>query len=188
MNIRGSLFEMAAGLPNEQWKKLAANRIAHLRHYFWSDNPWQRGLTETLRPISLTTTLGLAMTAALIWNRGRGWTAAFCFMAVVGPLALLHLHVGQAFPQFHILPTPFFALAVMGVLAVGRGPRWLAILVAFEALLQHAYTPILVAFSEAGEFDLSGWFALDSAVEWLLILPLFPWLVLARIALARTRN
>ena len=114
-------FEAARSLPADHWKELGWNRVAHLRHYFWSHNPWQTGVSESLRPISLTTSFGIVMTAALLWELRRHVRSAFFWTAVAGPLLLFHLHMGQAFPQFHILPTPFFAACRVG--SRGRPPR-----------------------------------------------------------------
>ena len=52
--------EIVASLSMEHWRDLAVNRWKQLRHYLWADNPWHTHLSELLRPVSMTTTLGVA--------------------------------------------------------------------------------------------------------------------------------
>jgi hypothetical protein len=179
----GGVREIVATLSAEHWKDLALNRIKQLRHYFWADNPWQTANFERLKAISLTSTLGVALTAFAVIHLKRFGGAGVLWMLLFGPLIFFHLHIGQPFPQFHILPPPFFLLALVGLSALGRFGKWATKLVIVEALLHQLFIPTLVLAGFAGRFDLSGWFVGDATTALLVLTPLMPWAVLAVFAL-----
>jgi len=180
---REPLSTILAGMSAEHWAQLGWNRIAQLRHYLWADNPWQSALYERLHPISLTSALGVALTVVLVLNARRLVAEAAFWVGVAGPLLLFHLHMGQAFPQFHILPVPFFALAVLGIGLLRRHARWVLWVVVGEALLHQLFVPAVVFAEGAGDFELPGWFAGDPAVKWLALAPVLAWMVLADVCL-----
>jgi hypothetical protein len=106
------LATLLSRISAADWSELAWHRVLHLRHYLWADNPWHNEPVELFRPVSLPSTLGLTGTAWLLFalaGAERRWLIG----AALGPLLLLHLHIGQAFPQFHILPGPFLASAAL---------------------------------------------------------------------------
>jgi hypothetical protein len=177
-----SFLEIVRQLPRDHWRELARNRLLQLRHYLWADNPWQTTTVEALRPISLTTSVGVVLTICLLWNPCRFAEWAFWWAAILGPLLVFHLHMGQAYPQFHIVPTPFFGLAVICAAAASRCGGWVIKLAVIESLAFHAFVPTLVLMGFAGDFELPGWFIADSAAKWLILFPVLPWAVLARIA------
>lgn len=180
-----SLPELVWSLPAEHLKELAWNRVLHLRHYIWSYNPWHTEISEIFRPVSLPSTLGFVLTLALPWMLRAWWTdpasrpRSFLWLAVVGPLLLFHAHIGQAFPQFHILPLPFFAFALIAASMYRRLPEWVRLLALLECLLRQIFPVALLYFFPLDEYT---WFGSDPATGYVLgSLPVVVWLALWRL-------
>ena len=186
--VGGNLREIVAGLSSEHWKELALNRVKQFRHYVWADNPWQTALYERLRAVSLISTLGVVLTLCALVQLTRFENRGVLWIGVFGPLVLFHLHIGQAFPQFHILPTPFFALALVGLSATPRLGKTATRLIVAESLLHLLFVPALVLGGLAGEFELPGWFAGDPRSKFLSVVPMVPWMVLAASALRSEKD
>jgi hypothetical protein len=178
-----SFREAAGSLSADDWRELAWNRVRQLRHYAWADNPWHTERGERFRPISLTTTVGVCGTIGVILGF-RIADRRFWSLAVLCPLLGLHLHIGQAFPQFHIVPWPFVGLACVVAAAWSKAPGALRWLIVVEASL-----PLLWPFVVVEEQLLTpnGWFSYDVPSRFLFAaLPLVGWLPLAATALANT--
>jgi hypothetical protein len=133
------LVDILRSLPAEHYRDLLWNRVLHLRHYLWASNPWYTHASESFRSVSLPSTLGFVLTIALlrprVWMVGR----AFIWLSIVGPLLALHAHIGQSFPQFHIFPIAFLALAAMSVNALSGAPAWIVQLALAECFLRQAF-------------------------------------------------
>jgi hypothetical protein len=180
---RIGLATILRDLPQKHWRDLAWNRVVQLRHYLWADNPWHGLLAERLYAVSLFSSFGAAFVVALLSRARTLIGMSVTWVAIIGPLAFLHLHVGQSFPQFHILPTPFFALAILGITAMRERPRWLLQVVLLEAILHHLYVPMLKLSGRIDGVALPGWFVGDSGAKALVLLPLIPCLLLARMSM-----
>jgi hypothetical protein len=115
-----SVGDILRHLSADHWRQLAVSRLAHLRHYLWTDDFSRvEPRIDWLRWISLPNIFGFVMTATLLrpghWF-GRGW---FVWLAIASPLLVHHAYIGMAQPQFHISPTPFFGVAVLLFSTVG---------------------------------------------------------------------
>lgn len=129
----------------EYWRQLVWNRFVHFRQYLWAEN-LSHPLVDCFRWVSLTSTLGFVLALSL-WRRAL-WTVdwPFVLLAIVAPLAVHHLHLGQAGAQFHISPTPFFGIAFLaagwlvgGTIDSARGRTGLLAAVLIEFGVRRAY-------------------------------------------------
>ena len=141
-----SVLEQARSLTGEEWRQLAWNRVQHLRHYLWTDNKSADSPHARFRWISLPNALGWAGLLLLPFAIARNWST-FGLLAIAAPLLIHHLHIGDAWPQFHISPAPFVALGVLLAESLAtRVPRWVCGVVLSEWAFRAAW-PLWLAAS-----------------------------------------
>jgi hypothetical protein len=134
-------FSILSTLSLDQWGALAWNRLVHLRHYLWTTNQFEPVL-DAWKGVSLLSVLGVVGTASLlrprIWRREAG----FIPIAIICPLIIHHLAIGESHAQFHISPVPFFA---MGLLIAAYPPnKWILSLALAEWWLRLLWPAALV--------------------------------------------
>lgn len=135
-----STWQIVANLPPAHWRQLAWNRLGHFPQYF-IPHELNIPILGAVRSVSLPHVLGWIFAAALAVRYTWAKDGAFIWLAVVAPLLIHHLYIGQAPAQFHVSAVPFFALGL---------------------LLLH----VAVSIPTANWYSWHGWWFIFAQIEW----------------------